>query len=89
MKRRRRKSCLIDVGERSHCAAITDPQQIEVIRMLAIFTQYGDRINAGAVMMELPLYTAIFRRKNEVPIAAGGYRCSPNEESLGRNLKSH
>ena len=56
MERYRREPFLIDIGQRSHRAAVSDSQEIVIVRMLAVMCQDGNGVETGAVVRALPLY---------------------------------
>src|SRR5688572_9409371 len=68
MKRSRRKSFLIDVRQSTHCAAITNSQEILVVRMFSIVGQDRNRIQPRSVMVQLPLDPSDLAAVEKVPI---------------------
>src|SRR5579884_18106 len=70
MKSTRGESVLIDVGESTHRATVADAQQIEIIRMLAIRSEYGNGVEPRAVVMKLSFQARILARIEKVPESA-------------------
>src|SRR6185312_2162904 len=62
------KSLLVDVAEFSHRSTVAYSQQVKIVRMLAVLGEQRDRVNAGAVMMQLAFESAVFPAIEKVPI---------------------
>src|SRR5215471_7571069 len=65
----RAEALLIDVGDRTHLPGEANSEEVEIVGMVAIFTQYRDRIQPRTVVMELPLDAAHLGRVHEIPVA--------------------
>src|SRR5215468_6324562 len=77
MERGRGKSVLIDVGESSHGSPIADAQEVEVIRVLAVFRQERNGIQPRTIVVQLSLEPAVLGGKDEVPVAPGAPVVTP------------
>ena len=63
MEGRRQKSILIDVCKHPHRSAVAHPQQVEVVRVRAVFAQQRNGVQAGPIVLQLPLEPTVFSGK--------------------------
>jgi hypothetical protein len=69
MERRGWKAILIDVRQRAHRSRVADSEQVEVVGMLTVLPENRHGVDAGPVVMNLPLDRPAGRAAvNEVPI---------------------
>src|SRR6185503_1454546 len=62
------KSFLVDVRQRAHRAAVTNAQEILIVRMFSIVRQNGNRIETRPVVMQLPLDPSDLAAVEKVPV---------------------
>src|SRR5258707_4951144 len=77
MKSRRREAVWVNIWQKSQPPAVSDTQEIKIIRMFAVSRENGNGVNARAIVMKLAFDTAIFRGVEKVPIAARAAVVSP------------
>src|SRR5580765_2505013 len=77
MERGRVKTLFVDVGQCPHDSAISREEQMEVLRMLAVFRQHRNRVDTRSIVMKLALDSAVLPRVKEIPITSGAAVVSP------------
>src|SRR5579864_2223338 len=71
------KALLVDIRKGAHHAAVTCAEQVKIFRMLAVFREHRNRIDARSIMMKLALDATIFCRVYEIPVTARAPVVSP------------
>src|SRR5207302_3143117 len=71
------KALFVDISKRAHHTTVTCAEQVKIFRMLAVFSEHRNRINARSIMMKLALDAAVFCSVDEIPVTARAPVVSP------------
>src|SRR5437660_698234 len=64
------KALFVDISKRAHHTTVTCAEQVKIFRMLAVFSEHRNRVDARSIMMKLALDAGIFCSVYEIPVTA-------------------